>query len=251
MSPVAVASSNPSARVLPPSLSRGQVRSLESSAKRHWRAAARNALVFAAELRRLQDGGAHFVRGFDNFGHYAEHTFEGLTANAAKQLSRQGGVLLTLQRAGRVDLESASAVPVATTALRALSVVHNNFGEQAMLGVYDRAIELRPGRVIVEQTVKAAMRELHAGIEPAALGARAGADVESESVDSDLDEDDEDGLSEELSELVDRLEVLRRHVDDFRLNVEDPVLARRELRNVVEEIEQVKAATAAAYGDGR
>ncbi len=69
-------------------------------------------------------------------------------------------------------------------------------------------------------------------------------------VDPDDDEERElDGeLSEEVSELVDRLDVLRRHVDDLRLNVQDPVLARRELRNVEEEVQQVRAAMAAAYG---
>ncbi len=94
----------PNVEVLEPSLTKGQARSLESSARRHWRAASRNALVFAAELRRLHDGGAHLVRGFENFAVYAEQTFDGLSANAAKQLSRQGGVLLSLERRGRVDL---------------------------------------------------------------------------------------------------------------------------------------------------
>lgn len=90
--------------------------------------------MFAAELRRLHDGGAHLVRGYENFALYAQQTFDGLTANAAKQLSRQGGVLLTLARQGRIDLDGRS-LPVATTALRALSVVQNSFGEQAMLAV--------------------------------------------------------------------------------------------------------------------
>ncbi len=158
----------PFVEVLPPALSKGAARSLESSARRHRRAASRNAPVFAAELRRLQDGGAHLVRGYDNFAVYAEQTFDGLTANAAKQISRQGGVLLSLERHGRVELDGRT-LPVASTALRALSVVDNSFGESTMLAVYDRAIVLRPGRAIVEQTVKAAMRELGAGIDVTVL----------------------------------------------------------------------------------
>lgn len=234
----------PVAEVLAPALSKGQARSLESAARRHWRAASRDALVFCAELRRLQDGGAHLVRGYDSFAVYAEQTFDGLTAAAAKQLSRQGGVLLTLEREGRVSLDG-RALPVATTALRALSVVQNSLGERVMLAVYDRALELRPGRAIVEQTVKAAVAELEpVAVTPRVLPDGPGAEPELD------DEDDEPygELSEPVSELVDRLDVLRRHVDDLRLSVEDPVLARRELSNVLEEVEQVKAAMTAVYG---
>jgi hypothetical protein len=245
MSPVAREAGSPGVEVLAPALSKGAARSLESSARRHWRAASRNALVFAAELRRLQDGGAHLVRGYDNFAVYAEQTFDGLTAAAAKQISRQGGVLLTLERHGRIDLEHRS-LPVASTALRALSVVHNSFGESAMLAVYDRALELRPGRAIVEQTVKGAMRELGARTTPPpAIAAAPDVDAVADT-EEDLELDGE--LSEEVSQLVDRLDVLRRHVDDLRMSVEDPVLARREMRNIEEEVEQVRAAMLAAYG---
>lgn len=244
MSPVTTISA--STEVLAPVLSKGQARSLETAARRHWRTATRNALVFAAELRRLQDGGAHLVRGYDNFAVYAEQTFDGLTAAAAKQLSRQGGVLLALERHGRISFDGRS-LPVATTALRALSVVQNSFGEGTMLTVYDRALQLRPDRAIVEQTVKVAMRELDdtrglaagptaitSGPEPVPYG------------DDDLDDDEQ--LSEPINELVDRLDVLRQHIDDLRLNVEDPILARREFRNVEEELDQVRAAMTAAYG---
>ena len=65
----------------------------------------------------------------------------------------------------------------------------------------------------------------------------------------DLDDVEDELSSEEISELVDRLDILRRHVDDLRLNVEDPILARRDLRNIEEEVDQVKAAMAAADGD--
>lgn len=131
---------------------------------------------------------------------YAEQTFDGLTASAAKQLSRQEGVLLTLERHSRITLDGRNA-PLATTALRALSVVQNTYGEHAMLSVYDRARDLRPGRAIVEQTVKSAMREL-AGV--ATLPAKPPADQPPE--DEDLaDPELEDELSEEVNELVDRL----------------------------------------------
>lgn len=247
MSLMTTSTGNTTSELLPPTLTKGEARSLESSARRHWRAASRNALVFATELRRLHDGGAHLVRGYDNFAVYAEHTFDGLTANAAKQLSRQGGVLLTLEHHGRISFDQ-QRLPVATTALRALSVVHNTFSENSMLAVYDRAIELRPGRAIVEETVRAAMRELDAP--PRATPKLDAAPLENPRPNEDDLEDVEDELpSEEISELVDRLDILRRHVDDLRLNVEDPILARREFRNIEEEVGQVKAAMAAAYGD--
>jgi hypothetical protein len=38
-------------------------------------------------------------------------------------------------------------------------------------------------------------------------------------------------------------------VDDLRLNVENPILAWRELRNILEEVDQVKATMSAAHGD--
>jgi hypothetical protein len=236
--------------VLPPTLTKGEARSLESSAKRHWRAASRNALVFAAELRCLHDGGAHLVRGYDNFAVYAEHTFDGLTANAAKQLSRQGAVLLTLEHHRRISLEQ-TRLPVATTALRALSVVHNTFGERTMLSVYDRALKLRPDRAIVEHTVKAAMRELDAvALARPALPGLPSTDPEPGyySQPADFDDLDDELPTEEVSELVDRLDILRRHVDDLRLSIEDPILAHRELRNIEEEVGQVRAAMAIAYG---
>ena len=230
------------AEVLAPALTRGQARSLEGQAKRHWRTATRNAIQFAAELRRLQDGQAHLVRGYDNFGTYAQQTFDGLTAAAAKQLSRQGGVLLLLERRKRISLEGNGANLPGTTALRALSAVHGNFGERAMLRVYDRACQLRPGRAIVEETVRAAIRET---IAPTAAGEPPVEDLdEDELVDELVDE-----LPEEIHELLERIDLLRNAVADLRINAEDPVTARRELRNVREEVDQVTEALQIAYGD--
>ncbi len=49
-----------------------------SPRKRHYRATERNLMQFCADLRRLQDGRAHFVRGFDSFGAYVQHTLRSL-----------------------------------------------------------------------------------------------------------------------------------------------------------------------------
>ncbi len=49
--------------------------------------------------------------------------------------------------------------------------------------------------------------------------------------------------------LIDRFDIVRGHVDDLRLSIEAPILARRELRNIEEEVDEVCAAMAAAYRD--
>jgi hypothetical protein len=238
-----------SAEVLAPALTRGEARSLEGQAKRHWRTASRNAIQFAAELRRLQDGQAHLVRGYDNFGTYAQQTFDGLSAPAAKQLSRQGSVLLVLERRGRIALEGLGENLPGTTALRALSAVQGNFGEQTMLTVYDRACQLRPGRAIVEDTVKAAMRDTIAP--PPATGSQLAEHVQQSTHDAYDDDEEElpDELPEEIHELLERIDLLRGAVADLRLNAEDPITARRELTNVREELQQVTTALESAYGN--
>jgi hypothetical protein len=195
--------------VLPPSLTKGDARSLETQAKRHWRTFNRSGQQFAAELRRLQDGEAHIVRGFDQFGDYAEYTFDGLTAAAAWQVARQGGVLLRLAAHERIDLDNGRNLP-GTTALRALSVVLNNRGERDMLAIYDRAVELRPHRAIAESTVKQAMRELVPPPPPAAaLSVPAAADEDQE------DEDQDGALVEEAMDPEDQLDDLRQYRDDL------------------------------------
>jgi hypothetical protein len=196
--------------VLPPALTKGEARSLETLAKRHYRTANRNAVLFAAELRRLQDGEAHRVRGFDQFGDYVEHTFDGLSATAARQVSRQGDVALRLERHDRIDMAQRGGTLPGATALRALSVVLNDRGERDMLAVYDRATELRPERAIAEATVKQALRELAPPSPPVALAAPVVADEDQD------DEEDQDGaLVEEAMDPEDQLDDLRQYRDDL------------------------------------
>jgi len=115
-----------------------------------------------------------------------------------------------------------------------------------MLTVYDRACQLRPGRAIVEETVRAAIRETIAPPEPPALAPAAAGEPAGE----DLDEDElVDEVPEEIHELLERIDLLRNAVADLRINAEDPVTARRELRNVREEVDQVTEALQIAYGD--
>jgi hypothetical protein len=50
-------------------------------------------------------------------------------------------------------------------------------------------------------------------------------------------------------QLLERIDLLRTAVADLRLNAEDSATARRELRNVREEVDQVTEALQIAYGD--
>src|SRR5207302_442323 len=107
--------------------------------------------------------------------------------------------------------------------------------------VYDRALKLRPDHAIVEQTVKAAMRELGeiATSRPTLPGLQTPEPQDSDDIERDeLGDLDDELPSEEMSELVDRLDILRRHVDDPWFSIDDPLLARREFRNIEEEIGQ-------------
>jgi hypothetical protein len=152
--------SEANAEVLAPRLTKGEARPLENQAKRHYRAAGRNLARFAADLRRLQDGEAHLTRGFSSFGVYAEHTFDGLSAANAKKISVQGAVLLVLERYERISLTDQSSVLPGATGLRALAAVLSARGEETMLGIYDKAARLRPGRAVVDTTVNLAVRGL-------------------------------------------------------------------------------------------
>jgi hypothetical protein len=146
--------------VLGPALSRSEARPLLNQARRHYTTATRSLIQFAADLRRLQDGGAHLLYGFDNFGTFAEHEFEGLSSASARQLTRQGHAALELEAAGRISLEGRGRDLPGTTGLRALASVLNQHDTATMLAVYDRAAAERPGRPVVAQSVHDAMRAL-------------------------------------------------------------------------------------------
>jgi hypothetical protein len=93
-------------------------------------------------------------------GAYAEHTFDGLSAANAKKISVQDAVLLALEQHGRISLvEQTSQLPGAT-GLRALSIVMSQHGEDTMLVIYGKAVQLRPGRTVVDSTVNLAVHGL-------------------------------------------------------------------------------------------
>jgi hypothetical protein len=245
--------------VLGPRLTKGEARPLETQAKRHYRAAGRNLARFAADLRRLQDGEAHLTRGFSSFGAYAEHTFDGLSAANAKKISIQGAVLLALEEHRRISLdEQASQLPGAT-GLRALAAVMSQHGEDAMLAIYDKASQLRPGRAVVDSTVNLAVHGLLAP--PPALHAASeghepppGAGETPVSVDDQEPDEDDDPLEdpEAVHELHDRLIEIRRVLDDLGAVTSELAAirgrkeAQRILTDLLEEIHELPDALAAA-----
>jgi len=253
--------SEPPQEVLGPRLTKGEARPLETQAKRHYRAAGRNLARFAADLRRLQDGEAHLTRGFSSFGAYAEHTFDGLSAANAKKISIQGAVLLALEQHGRISLdEQASQLPGAT-GLRALAVVLSQHGEDTMLTVYDKAAQVRPGRVVVDTTVNLAVHglltlppALSDAHEPPPAGARCEDSADDLGVDVvDLeDDDDPDEDPEAVHELHDRLIEIRRALDDLGAVTSELSATRgrseaqRILTDLLEEIGELPDALAAA-----
>jgi len=236
VSPMTINAASP--EVLGPSLSRRDAQGLERQAKRHYRATERNLMQFCADLRRLQDGGAHFVRGFDSFGAYVEHTFDGLSAASAKQLSRQGHALLVLEANQRVRLAEGENLP-GTTGLRALASVLNQHGEPVMLSVYDRAAALRPGRKVVVETVHAALRGLVAAAEP--VGLNSPSEEPSAEISFQDEPDEEDDQPEEAHEVFDRAYKLREILNDFSIAVGQHQFAdaRRALSELAEEQTQL------------
>jgi hypothetical protein len=249
--------------LLGPRLTKGEARPLENQAKRHYRAAGRNLARFAADIRRLQDGEAHLTRGFSSFGAYAEHTFDGLSAANAKKISVQGAVLLVLEQHGRISLDEQTALLPGATGLRALAAVLSQHGEDTMLGVYDKAAQLRPGRAVVESTVNLAVHGLLTTA-PASLDAPqadhepsppAAGDTPVDVGDQEPDDDhDDDPLEdpEAVHELHDRLIEIRRALDDLGAVTSElaAVRGRREaeriLTGLLEEMQELPDALAAA-----
>jgi hypothetical protein len=236
------------AEALGPIMSKGETLGLERQARRHYKTANRNLMQLCADLRRLQDGGAHFVRGFKSFGAYIEHTFDGLSAANAKQLSRQGHVLLVLEAHNRISLAGHGTNLPGTTGLRALSGVLGTHGDSVMMEVYDRATQLRPDRKLVADTVANVLKDMMAALVEHTPDS--GPDVEVLEEDDPDDPDDEDEDSVEVAELRDRLLQIGALVRELAHAVDplaagDSTQAHRTLVELTEELDQVRQAIAA------
>jgi len=214
-----------SQQVLPPALSREQVNEIESKAVNLYGQAQRTSLQFAAELRKLQDGQAHIARGYSNFGLYVERTFEGIGAGNAQQISRTGHVLLVLEAANRINIYTESKTLPGVTGVRSLATLLGQFGEDAMIAVYDKAAEMAEGSAVLDRHVKAATQEV-IEIKPAELGEGV---EEPDEPEDELDDDD----TEQLHELYDRFGILH----DMLTNMADKIA---EGRDIVADIDALR-----------
>lgn len=214
------------AEILAPQLSSKQVSSIERDARKLWNSLEKTSIIFAMELRRLQDGGAHLTRGYPNFGEYVEVTFPGIRAVNAQMISRQGHVLLILEERGKINPSMSVDELPGTTGVRALAKVIKTFDENAMVQVYDKAASY--GRKMTDETVAAALRELFPPA-PSELGA---GEDEAESVDPDDDKEGEEQFSPKVSELIDHIRDLSYDLPETLADIE---AATKRLR---EEIEQ-------------
>lgn len=131
-------------------------------ALRNYGQAKRTTLQVMADLRTLQDRGAHILYGEQNFATWVEQTFDGLNASNVKQLTRSGGVLLELDKRKLIDIYGVKAkpAPVGVRGLRALSVVANTYGDDKMAEVFVTALGMVEDRDVSERTVQAAMQLL-------------------------------------------------------------------------------------------
>jgi hypothetical protein len=191
-------------------LTKRETDKLERRALSLYTDAQRTTVLLAVELRRLQEGGAHLLRGYANFGDYVEATFEGISKPSAQQISRQGQVLLLLAAEGRCSIEGRGENLPGTTGVRALAVILNRYGPEAMLAVYDAAVET--GRGVIAETVAAGVaREIDAArpeLGEGDGGAGSEDDPDAEPGDDDPDHGYDDDADEDTHELRDRLGML-------------------------------------------
>jgi hypothetical protein len=174
--------------VLGPALSRSETLGLERHATKLYETGQRTVVQFAADLYKLQEGQAHILRGFTNFGEYASTRFEGLGAVNAMQIARQGRVLLVLEKAGRINIDKGENLP-GTTGLRALAKILKDLGADTMVAIHDRAA--LSGKV-TDERVAAATAEL---IAPQVH--ELGAGVDEAPTEDDEDEDEENGYDDD------------------------------------------------------
>jgi hypothetical protein len=219
--------------ILEPALSRQQALNLERHATRLYDTGQRTVVQFAADLYRLQEGQAHLLRGFTNFGEYASTRFEGLGSVNAMQIARQGRVLVALERMGRIDIDKGENLP-GTTGLRSLAKILKDLGEDAMLAIHDKAA--LSGKV-TDERVAAATTEL-IGPKVHELGEGIEEPPEEEP------EEDDDGYTEEHSELLDKMS----EIHDCLYALSDAITgdkrerARQRLAELQEEVEELAKA---------
>jgi hypothetical protein len=185
---------------------RAEAAPVVNRAVKHYRGMTQNAIRVMADLRTLQDRGVHLLYGENNFATWAVQTFDGMGASNVKQLTRAGGVALTLAKYKRLNLDKPEGVGV--TGLRELSIVANAFGDEKMIEVFDTAAGMGE-QDVSDKTVKAAMQLL---MPPAAADLEIPeAVIDHEETEDDLTGDDgydEDKYPPAIRERISRIQDL-------------------------------------------
>jgi hypothetical protein len=217
--------------VLPSLLAKSELRPMINRARSYGRAVRRNGLLWAVQLRRLQDAGAHLTYGRASFGTWAATEFADLdlSADNAKKLSHAGRVMLLLAEHKCVNLEDPRTFP-GTTGARVLASVLAAHGEQALLATFDRC----PDGNVVSGTVKQAAAAL--------LPAPASVTPEVDAGEHGDDGEESYELPAEVQEPRGRVERLRDYLDELAFADDgDPVAIAREYQHFVEDAQGLKA----------
>ena len=141
-------------------MEKGEAYRIERKLKKHVKQFERSGLLVAIDLRLLQDGEAHLVRGYPAFGEYIQAETEGeISAANAKKLSHAGAALLVLQTKGRLPtLDETTKLPIGITGARALAAILTKHGPETMVKVYDKALSIN--ELVSGQAVQTAVQIL-------------------------------------------------------------------------------------------
>jgi hypothetical protein len=236
------AKENPSpAEILPAPLSKHELRPMIRKARRYARAFKRNGLLWAVELRLLQDAGAHQTYGRKSFGDWAAIEFADLdlSSDNANKLSQAGRVILALERHGRVDLTDPRTFP-GPTGTRGLASVLAAHGEQAMLDIYDHC---PPGHVVAN-TVNAAISAL--------LPQPAITTTPEPTRDWEEDDEEPEEISKEVLELRSHVDRLHDYLHDISCADDaDPIAVARTYEHFLQDAQELGPVLSTVLPDGR
>lgn len=223
-----------SGELLPPLLSKRELRPMINTVRRHARSANRANQLLAASLRQLQDAGAHRTYGRKSFPEWAVAAFGdlGLTTDAVKMMCKSGRALLFLHEEGRIDLGDHRTLP-GTTGTRALASILTHHDEQAALATFDAC----PDGHVVGTTVRAAA----AAILPPPTPTTGRAGPQSPPHEDDEEEGPDDDPPEEVQRLQASIERIRDLLDELYLAEEiDPIAVQRAYGHLLEDTQALR-----------
>jgi hypothetical protein len=220
----------PVTEVLPPPLSKRELRPMILQTRRHARSAKRANQLLAASLWQLQDAGAHLTYGRKSFPEWAVAEFGqlDLTVDVVKKLCKSGRALLLLQREGRIDFTDPRTLP-GTTGTRALSAVLSNHGEQAAIAVFDACPEGHCVATTVNTAAGALLPPPPSNTPPPPPH------------DDEEDDEEPEEIPPKVQKLRDHIERLRDYLDDLAIADDaDPIAIARQYEHFVTDAQALK-----------